>query len=361
MHAEMVSDAGSTGPARTLTVADGAPVSTDAKPVDKAASKGTAKITGQDVDKAGAAKGEAPRRLLELPGIDKSRVEHPVDTSNPAAAAAAAKEKDSQPRTERSERRALERAFATSGPRRMLSRKKAAEADTAKEPPRLPVHWSYEGEGGPANWARLRPDYATCDSGKRQSPIDIRDTIRVDQEPLRFDYKPTRFSIVNNGHTIQIGVGEGNTVSVMGRTYELKQFHFHKPSEEKINGRGTDMVIHLVHQDDEGHLAVVAVLLEKGTDNPLIQTLWNNLPLEENQPLTPAPAIDLTRLLPQERGYYSYMGSLTTPPCTEEVLWLVFKQPMQLSADQVSIFSRLYPRNARPVQPANDRLIKESR
>ena len=125
----------------------------------------------------------------------------------------------------------------------------------------------------------------------------------------------------------------------MGRTYQLVQFHFHRPSEERVRGKTFDMVAHLVHKDDDGQLAVVAVLMEKGgTEHPLIQTLWNNMPLEVEQELAPATAIDLNRILPEERSYYTYMGSLTTPPCTEDVLWMVFKKPIIVSDQQVAIF-----------------------
>ena len=223
------------------------------------------------------------------------------------------------------------------------------------------AHWSYEGEGAPANWSKLRPDFATCASGQRQSPININEGIRVDLEPIRFDYKPTMFRIINNGHTVQVGVGGGSSINVMGRRYNLQQIHFHRPSEERINGRGFDMVAHLVHKDYEDRYAVVAVLLESGAEHPLIQTFWNNLPLEVDQDLAPNLVVDLTRILPETRQYFSYMGSLTTPPCTEGVLWLVFKQPVQVSQDQIEIFSRLYRNNARPIQPNNSRLVKESR
>jgi carbonic anhydrase len=148
----------------------------------------------------------------------------------------------------------------------------------------------------------------------------------------------------------------------MGRTYPLVQFHFHRPSEERINGRAFDMVAHLVHKDYDNSIAVIAVPMEKGTENPIIQTLWNYMPLEvgmESAP--PEVTIDLARLLPEKRDYYTYMGSLTTPPCTENVLWMVFKNPIPVSQEQVGIFARLYPNNARPVQPVNDRLIKGSR
>ena len=130
----------------------------------------------------------------------------------------------------------------------------------------------------------------------------------------------------------------------------------------KVNGQRFDMVAHLVHKADDGQLAVVAVLLERGTENAFIQTLWNNMPLEKNLPVAPPTAIiDLNTLLPAARNYYTYMGSLTTPPCSEGVLWLVMKQPVQVSPDQINIFSRLYKNNARPIQPAAGRLIKEGR
>ncbi|TLS17138.1 MAG: carbonic anhydrase family protein [Betaproteobacteria bacterium] len=224
------------------------------------------------------------------------------------------------------------------------------------------IHWSYEGEGGPDFWGRLKPDFATCDKGRRQSPIDIWDGIRVDLPPIEFSYRPTRFRLVDNGHTLQASFGHGS-LTHLGKTYDLVQVHFHRPSEERVNGKAFDMVAHMVHRSDDNQLAVVAVLLEKGTqEHPVIQTLWNYIPLEKNQEvLPPDAAVDLNQLLPEKRGYYTYMGSLTTPPCSEGVLWLVMQQPVQVSAQQIAIFSRLYRNNARPVQPSNGRLIKESR
>lgn len=223
------------------------------------------------------------------------------------------------------------------------------------------IHWSYEGEGGPDNWHRLDTKNTLCATGQRQSPIDIRDGIKVDLEPIKFSYKPATFRIIDNGHTVQVSVGDGR-ITLTGKTYELVQFHFHKPAEERINGRGFDMVAHLVHRADDGQLAVVAVLLEKGAENPLIQTLWNYLPLEKNtEVVPPSPTIDLNAFLPAARDYYTYMGSLTTPPCTEGVLWLVLRQPMQVSPEQIAIFSRLYRNNARPIQAGFGRLVKENR
>ena len=223
------------------------------------------------------------------------------------------------------------------------------------------IHWAYEGAGGPDNWGKLNPEYAACSNGKRQSPIDIRDGFRVDLEPIEFAYRPSKFGVIDNGHTIQVAV-TGGSISLLGKSYQLIQFHFHRPSEERVNGKSFDMVAHLVHRSEEGKLAVVAVLLETGRENAFIQTVWNNLPLEKNEAVVPpALSLDPAQLLPDDRRYYTYMGSLTTPPCSEGVLWLVLKQPQQISADQLNIFTQLYPHNARPIQPGSNRMIKESR
>jgi carbonic anhydrase len=235
----------------------------------------------------------------------------------------------------------------------------AAAYRAAKAAERLP-HWAYAGPGAPEQWADLRADFATCAGGLRQSPIDIRDGIGVQLEPVRFDYQASGFRVLDTGHTIQVSVAPGNTIEVLGRRYELVQFHFHRPSEERVNGRSFDMVVHLVHKDVEGRLAVVAVLLTRGAAQPVIQAVWNNLPLERGEDLAAPVALDPAALLPEDRRYFTYMGSLTMPPCSEGVLWMVMKTPVQVSSEQIAIFSRLYPMNARPVQPLNARLIKES-
>ena len=222
------------------------------------------------------------------------------------------------------------------------------------------AHWSYEGSGGPAGWGMMKPEFTKCSTGTRQSPIDIRDGIRVSLDAVQFDYKPSTFRVIDNGHTVQVNVGQGNSIEVMGRRYDLVQFHFHRPSEERINGKQFDMVAHLVHKDPEGKLAVVAVLLERGGAQPIVQTIWNNLPLEKGEEVPAKAMLDLSALLPAERSYYTYMGSLTTPPCSEGVLWMVMKNPVPISTEQIGIFTRLYPMNARPIQSASGRLIKES-
>ncbi|MDP1651608.1 MAG: carbonic anhydrase family protein, partial [Rhodocyclaceae bacterium] len=258
-------------------------------------------------------------------------------------------------------RQQRELQLATSGPRKAAPRKPPAEV----VPPAQSfegVRWGYAGPGAPENWAKLHPSYIVCGTGKRQSPIDIRGGIKVDIDPIRFDYRNTLFRITDNGHTVQVDVAEGNAITVTGRSYQLQYLQFHRPSEVRINGKPFDMAVHFVHKDYDNNLAIIAVLLEKGTEHPVIQTLWNHLPLEVGMDVAPPnAAIDLTRLLPPARDYYTFMGSLTTPPCAENVTWMVFKEAVQISPEQSSIFARLYPNNARPVQPAHDRLIKESR
>jgi carbonic anhydrase len=223
-----------------------------------------------------------------------------------------------------------------------------------------PAHWDYAGSSGPEAWGRMKPEFAKCASGTRQSPIDIRDGLKLELDAVRFDYQPRAFRVVDNGHTIQVNLAAGNAIEAMGRRYELVQFHFHRPSEERIDGHQFDMVAHLVHKDLEGRLAVVAVLLERGPALGIVQSVWNNLPLEKGDEVAARTLLDLNELLPSQRSYFTYMGSLTTPPCSEGVLWMVMKQPVGVSAEQLAIFARLYPMNARPIQSASGRLIKES-
>ena len=229
--------------------------------------------------------------------------------------------------------------------------------------PSLPVNlaWGYEGMGGPENWSRIRPENAVCASGRLQSPIDLRDGIAVDLEPIQFDYRPAAFRVVDAGRNLQVAV-YGGGFSLLGKAYELVRVHFHRPAEFTVAGRAFAMDVQLVHKSDDGRLAIVSVLLEPGTENAFVQTALNNLPLDKGGELSPpGRTIDLSSLLPEQKAYYTFMGSLTTPPCTEDVLWLVLKQPQQLSPAQLSIFQRLYPPNARPLQPAWGRIIKESR
>jgi len=167
--------------------------------------------------------------------------------------------------------------------------------------------------------------------------------------------------VVNNGHTIQVDMQGDNALIVRGSRYRLLQFHFHTPSEEQINYKRAAMVAHLVHKNDEGQLAVVAVLLEQGTANAFIDKVWTYMPLDAGDRVRmPLEILNVTELLPTDQRYYQFMGSLTTPPCTEGVLWMVLKQPVSLSKAQYKLFSQLYPNNARPVQPVNGRPVRDA-
>ena len=240
------------------------------------------------------------------------------------------------------------------------------------------VHWSYfDGPGGPDNWGSIDKANLACSTGKTQSPININvdRAIKAELPPLEFLYRSSPLSIVDNGHTVMVNYGEGSNLLVDGRQYRLVQFHFHKPSEEAINGERTDMVVHLVHQHYDGSLAVVAVLMttkpaasartswfgsESSKENPLINALWNNIPLVKERVDFPGVMIDVNQILPANKTYFTYMGSLTTPPCSENVLWFVMKNPIYVSEAQVKNFDRLYPMNARPLQNKGDRVIKEA-
>ena len=225
------------------------------------------------------------------------------------------------------------------------------------------VHWSYEGESGPQAWGQLKPEFNLCANGMRQSPINIDEslTLQGPAEPLLFNYQPSSASVVNNGRSIQVDVSGDNTVTVRGSTYKLVQFDFHAPSEEKVNDQGFAMVAHLVHKNAEGQLAVVSVLLQSGAANALIHKVWTYMPLDVNDRVhMPAGLIDMNELLPADQRYYQFMGSLTTPPCTEGVLWLVVKQPSTVSPAQIRLFTQLFPHNARPVQALHGRVVRDA-
>ena len=223
-------------------------------------------------------------------------------------------------------------------------------------------HWSYEGKEDPKHWGELDPAFASCRMGHNQSPIDIREPKLADLPELKFDYKTVPLSIIDNGHTIMINYAPGSTLTVGNNTYTLKQFHFHHPSEEHINGKGFDMVVHLVHADSDGHLAVVAILFKAGVPNPLLETLWKNIPPEKHKTVEISTvSVNAEELLPSQHSYYTYSGSLTTPPCTEGVTWYVLKSTSTLSDQQLATIMKLYPHNNRPTQKLNHREVLESK
>jgi carbonic anhydrase len=222
--------------------------------------------------------------------------------------------------------------------------------------------WDYGREHGPAHWGELMPEFASCASGHQQSPIDIRKPEKADLPAIQFDYVASPLRIIDNGHTIQINYEPGSSIREGGHEFVLKQFHFHHPSEEKIEGRRHEMSLHLVHADAAGHLAVVAVLVDPGPESALVLALWSNLPKEEGKETRRDDVpINAAELLPTERGYYTFDGSLTTPPCTENVTWLVLKKPVALSTGEIAQFAKKYPDDARPTQPLYDRVVKETR
>jgi len=223
-----------------------------------------------------------------------------------------------------------------------------------------PAHWSYSGHSSAAHWAELDEGFKTCKLGKHQSPIDIatkKTEKSADAKPIAFAYTPGAAEIVNNGHTIQVNLPAGGAVTLGGTEYKLLQFHFHTPSEEKIDGKNYPLVAHLVHRDAQGQLAVVGVLFKLGKENAALKPVFAQLPAKEGDKRALDGGFDAAQLLPESRGYYAFAGSLTTPPCSEEVRWQVLKTPVELSAAQLASFKKLYAMNARPVQPLNDRKV----
>lgn len=225
-----------------------------------------------------------------------------------------------------------------------------------------PGHWEYSGEAGPEYWGKLKPEFAACAKGQTQSPINIVGGGQAGAPNLEFNYKPSDLRVINNGHTIQVNYAAGSQILVDGQPYDLLQFHFHTPSEELINGRAFDMVIHLVHKNKAGQLAVVGVLLKQGAEQAGLSSIWPNLPPSAGpEQIFPTVKVDANKLLPADKKrYFAFAGSLTTPPCSEGVRWFVMKNPVTLSAAQFKRFTDIYSYNARPVQPIYKRVITEN-
>jgi carbonic anhydrase len=219
-------------------------------------------------------------------------------------------------------------------------------------------HWSYGGEGAPQNWGKLDKEFATCASGRNQSPIDLAKFTHGDLKPLGLDYRAGTAEILNNGHTVQVNYRPGSFLTAGGRRFELKQFHFHAPSENTFAGRHFPLEGHLVHADKDGKLAVVAVMFSEGAANPLLAALWKTMPASEGDKKALAESGNALQLLPAERDYLQFTGSLTTPPCSEGVLWLVIQKPATASKAQLEAFSKTMGfANNRPVQPLNARQV----
>jgi carbonic anhydrase len=228
------------------------------------------------------------------------------------------------------------------------------------------TRWSYEGATGAEHWGELDPEYATCKTGKAQSPIDIQSTRKVQLPVIRFEYKsgPLKY-LINNGYTIRVNYhdapGTGNFLIIGDKRYQLTQFHFHRPSEECIHGKPYAMEIHLMHQASDGQIAGAVVLLKAGSANATVQQLWDHMPKSEGKEQEIAGVeVNPANLLPHDLTYYSYMGSLTAPPCSEGVPWVVLKTAVEISEEQINAFAQLYPHDVRPLQPLNGRVVDES-
>jgi carbonic anhydrase len=242
--------------------------------------------------------------------------------------------------------------------------KPASSANSAAAAPeKSGAHWGYEGEDGPEHWGDLDPAYGACKTGTAQSPINIR-TAKLaitDLDSFHFYYKPTPLDVTDTGHSIQVNFEPGSSTRINNTTYSLVQIHFHRPSEEQINGKSFPMVAHMVHRSEDGNLAVIAVLLTIGKANPLVDAVLANLPKDAGgEKKAEKTLVDPTVLMPPVRNYYTFEGSLTTPPCTEGVTWFVLKSPGTISAAQEQALAKRYPHNARPIQAAHDRKIQSS-
>ena len=222
-------------------------------------------------------------------------------------------------------------------------------------------HWSYEGDEGPSHWGELADEYMMCSKGSNQSPIDLVADVHTKLPELEFEYySQSIIDEIHNGHTIQQNVKPGSFLKIpqRGVSTELKQFHFHSPSEHTIEGVSFAMELHFVHIDDNGTILVVGVLMVEGDEHPVLKQLWSFMPENAGETSEQPIGIEETGLLPPTREYFTYGGSLTTPPCSEGVKWVVLKTPIEASAEQIAIFKkRVGPVTNRPVQPNNARLI----
>lgn len=218
-------------------------------------------------------------------------------------------------------------------------------------------HWTYSGERGPEHWGKLSEAFAACSEGRNQSPIDIVDPIDADLAPIGLSYRGSTVAVVNNGHSVQVDVGLGNSLDIEGQTFELVQFHLHSPSEHRIQGESFPLEAHFVHRNDRGERAVVAGLFREGPRSQGLETIGVSAPTKagRSEPID-TPIADL-EVVPEGRAYYRYSGSLTTPPCTEGVLWLILKATGSVSSEQVERFVKLVGEDARGPQPLNARRV----
>lgn len=223
------------------------------------------------------------------------------------------------------------------------------------------AHWSYAGPGAAEHWGDLKPEYSACKDGREQSPIDI-STVTITSLPaIEFNYQPSPLEVVNNGHTVQVNYAPGSYIQVGDKRYDLLQFHFHSPSEHTIGGKEFDLVAHFVHKAEDGQLGVVGVVFRDGGANNALSKVWLNMPEKAGTTVKSADIrVNAADFLPRDFTYFNYSGSLTTPPCSEGVNWMVLATPNTVSKQQVKAFTDLFPHSARPVQPLNGRVVRVS-
>ncbi len=220
--------------------------------------------------------------------------------------------------------------------------------------------WSYQGETGTDFWGKLAPEFQLCRLGKAQSPINIESSVvTTDIGNLQLNYQATPLTIVNDGRTIKVTYQPGSSLTLDDQVYELLQFHFHQPSEHLILGKAAEMEAHFVHKNEAtGDLVVLAVLMSQGEFNLALDSIWQKT-LAGHRAKISDLTINALQLLPESRQYYRYQGSLTTPPCSEIVTWLVLKQPVSISQSQLTSFREIMGNNARPIQALNQRFLQE--
>jgi carbonic anhydrase len=261
-----------------------------------------------------------------------SKAGHAVDDKEEAAAHPVAPAKPSK----KSKTASLEHAI-------LPSKKSKAEAQP---------NWAYDaGANSPEHWGELADQFRKCTVGQQQSPIDIPSSWPL-LEDISLDYKLTSISALDNGHTIQFNVGDQNYATIAGNRYKLLQFHIHTPSEHRFDGKLSPMEIHFVHKDAKDRIAVIGIMVEVGAEQKVFNELWNYVPQSVNNAASPKDKrFNIASLLPSTKPkVYRYRGSLTTPPCSENVLWSVVADKTTLSAEQIDSFKTRYKNNARPVQ-----------
>lgn len=222
--------------------------------------------------------------------------------------------------------------------------------------PACAENWGYRGDTGPENWGKLDPKYSLCSTGRNQSPVDLDNTIGANLRPMRLRYKAGAKDIVNNGNTVQVNYAPGSLLIVQQRYFQLVQFHFHAPSENRIGGQSFPLEAHLVHVDGFGNLAVLALMFNAGAPNAFLGSLWDKMPARSGEKSDLPAGLNVLQMMPTLKGYYRYNGSLTTPPCSEGVWWMVLKSQATASYEQIAQFVKAIGHaNNRPLQPVNAR------